>query len=370
MNKNMLKKNWSPLWRKLPTRIKLFKAVKSGRLAGDIKKRTAQKWVKRLKQDKDWNILEKQTNLINREKPQLNNKHKLYLLNFYDDNPQVRVVDTMDSLTQKFADLNVKKSTVHNFLKTECNLSFKKLTTQPAARNSPVKIQEHMDWVKKWTATDMSYLENCIFVDESGFNINMRPPSGWSLKGKPAVVATPTGRAVSHTVLGAISAKLVICMELRKPQEERTKRIKIDFANHKRKAPAKTKKPASKSTVADHYLRFLEKTMDEMDCFPELKGYYIVMDNAPIHTSDQIDKMIVARGYKSIYLPPYSPELNPIEQFWAIVKNKVKRSSFEATEDLATRIIEACNSVPPKHLQAFAQRSVNCFTKCLRDEPL
>ncbi|PHZ08963.1 uncharacterized protein RHIMIDRAFT_267294 [Rhizopus microsporus ATCC 52813] len=54
-----------------------------------------------------------------------------------------------------------------------------------------------------------------------------------------------------------------------------------------------------------------------------------------------------------------SPELNPIEQFWAIVKNKVKRSSFEVTEDLATRITEAYNSVPLKHLQAFVQNSVN-----------
>ncbi|CAO3684303.1 unnamed protein product [Rhizopus microsporus] len=88
---------------------------------------------------------------------------------------QARVVD--------FTDLSVKKGTVHNFLKAEYNFSFRKLTTQPAARNSPAKIQERMNWVKKWTATDMNYLENCIFVDESGFNINMRSPSGWSLKG-------------------------------------------------------------------------------------------------------------------------------------------------------------------------------------------
>lgn len=63
----------------------------------------------------------------------------------------------------------------------------------------------------------MNYLENCVFVDESGFNINMRPPSGWSLKGKPAIAATPTGRAVSHTVLGAITAKFAVAMELRNP---------------------------------------------------------------------------------------------------------------------------------------------------------
>lgn len=62
--------------------------------------------------------------------------------------------------------------------------------------------------------------------------------------------------------------------------------------------------------------------MDEIDCFPELKGHCIVMDNAPIHTAKDIDELITKRGYKSIYLPPYSPELNPIEQLWAIVKNK------------------------------------------------
>ncbi|KAG1218173.1 hypothetical protein G6F35_008537 [Rhizopus arrhizus] len=276
----------------------------------------------------------------------------------------------MGSLTQKFSDLSVKKSTVHNFLRTECNFSFKKLTTQPAARNSPTKIQDRKDWVIKQSATGMNYLENCVFIDESGFNINMRSPSGWSLKGKPAATDTPTDRAVFHTVLGAITTKFVVSMELRNPQEETSKRIKIDFSNRKRKALAQNKKPTSKGTVTGHYLKFLEKTMDEMDCFPELKGYYIVMDNAPIHTAGQIDEMIVTRGYRSIYILPYSSELNPIEQFWSIVKNKVKRSSFEATEDLATRIAEACNCVPPKHLQAFAQHSVNCFEICLRGEPL
>lgn len=110
--------------------------------------------------------------------------------------------------------------------------------------------------------------------------------------------------------------------------------------------------------------------MDVVDCFPELKGHYIVTDNAPIHTAKEIDQIIVERGYKSIYLPPYSPELHPIEQFWVIVKNKVNRSQFEATEDLATRIAEACNSVPPKHLRAFVQHSVNIFEKCLKGEPV
>lgn len=130
------------------------------------------------------------------------------------------------------------------------------------------------------------------------------------------------------------------------------------------------KKPASKGTVAGHYLKFLDKIMNEMDCFPELKDHYIVMDNAPIHTAKEIDELITKRGHKSIYLPPYSPELNPIEQFWAIVKNKVKRSRFEDKEDLFTRVTEACNSVPPNHLHAFVQHSVNVFEKCLNGKPI
>lgn len=98
--------------------------------------------------------------------------------------------------------------------------------------------------------------------------------------------------------------------------------------------------------------------------------HYIVIDDAPTHTAKEIDKLITKRGYKSIYLPLYSPELNPIEQLWAIVKNKVKRSRFEDKADLFTRITEACNSIPPNHLHAFAQQSVNVFEKCLNEEPI
>ncbi|ORE21742.1 hypothetical protein BCV71DRAFT_173086, partial [Rhizopus microsporus] len=49
-------------------------------------------------------------------------------------------------------------------------------------------------------------------------------------------------------------------------------------------------------------------------------------------------------------------------------KNKVKRSKFEDKEDLATRITEACNSVPPNHFHVLVQHSVNVFEKCLNEE--
>lgn len=56
-------------------------------------------------------------------------------------------------------------------------------------------------------------------------------------------------------------------------------------------------------------------------------------------------KYVESRGYRCTYLPPYSPELNPIEQFWSAVKSKVKRSKFLKKETLMSRISEASNSL-------------------------
>lgn len=156
----------------------------------------------------------------------------------------------------------------------------------------------------------MNHLENCVFMDEAGFNINMRSPFVRSMRGAPAIVETPTTRAITHTVLGAITAKDVIALEIREPLKP--KKIKI-AGGRKRKAPAGKK--TTKGTVTGHYMRFISKTLDEMGKFPEMKDFYIVMDNAPIHTSQDITTIIKARSYKAIYLPPYSPELNPIENF-------------------------------------------------------
>ncbi|KAG1079242.1 hypothetical protein G6F42_023863 [Rhizopus arrhizus] len=110
--------------------------------------------------------------------------------------------------------------------------------------------------------------------------------------------------------------------------------------------------------------------MNFMDQFPKMKGFYTVMNNAPIHTADDIDEMIPKRGYKSIYLPPYSPELNPIKNFWSTMKAYVKRSKFSADEDLETRVAEASNGIRASALLNMSQHSVNVFVKCLRMEPI
>jgi transposase len=95
-----------------------------------------------------------------------------------------------------------------------------------------------------------------------------------------------------------------------------------------------------------------------MDKFPEMKGHYLIMDNAPIHTDKIIGELIKERGYKCIYLLPYFPELNPIEQFWSIVKTSVKREFTLKKNTILEIIADASNQV-----------SVKRFVGCLGGHP-
>ncbi len=50
------------------------------------------------------------------------------------------------------------------------------------------------------------------------------------------------------------------------------------------------------------------------------KGQVVIMDNASIHKSGLVKKMIEKAGCTLMYLPPYSPDFNPIENYWAVMK--------------------------------------------------
>ncbi|GAA5811717.1 hypothetical protein MFLAVUS_005158 [Mucor flavus] len=198
-------------------------------------------------------------------------------------------------------------------------------TLHPVARNSAENREKRYQWAKKWVQiTDMSFLENCVFVDEVGFNINMRSSNTRSLKGTPAVIETPSTRAISLMILGAITAHDVISIESREPLKP--KKVKVD-GSRKRKKPLS--KASRKGTVTGYYMRFISKTLDEMDKFPEMRNFYIIMDNAQIHTSDIITSLIEMRE----------------------------------TEDLKTRIAEAGESVSRKTLYNIANHSSELF-KC------
>lgn len=65
------------------------------------------------------------------------------------------------------------------------------------------------------------------------------------------------------------------------------------------------------------------------------------MDNAPIHSSKQMAELIESRSRtQPVYLPSHSPELNLIEQSWALMKGKAKRHELQHTETFEQSIVD------------------------------
>lgn len=88
------------------------------------------------------------------------------------------------------------------------------------------------------------------------------------------------------------------------------------------------------STDATVFEDFIEQLLPHCGRFPERKSV-IIMDNASFHRSERVEQLYCNAGVKLLYLPPYSPDLNPIEEFFAELKAFIRRNWKEYAENTA-----------------------------------
>lgn len=97
------------------------------------------------------------------------------------------------------------------------------------------------------------------------------------------------------------------------------------------------------ATDTDIFLTYLKQVLG-----PKLKaGNVVVMDNLSVHKVAPVREIIEATGARVLYLPPYSPDLNPIEPCWSKIKQKVralKARVVEALEKATTEAVQAVSS--------------------------
>lgn len=87
---------------------------------------------------------------------------------------------------------------------------------------------------------------------------------------------------------------------------------------------------------------------------PELRpGDTVIMDNLSCHKSAAVAVSIEATGAKLIPLPPYSPDLNPIERMWSKVKARLRRESQRTKKTLVNAIGRALRSITPDDCRGF-----------------
>ncbi len=82
------------------------------------------------------------------------------------------------------------------------------------------------------------------------------------------------------------------------------------------------------NTDAKRFNGWIEKCL-----LPVLKkGQVVIMDNAPFHKSNLTKELIESAGCRLLYQPEYSPDLNPIEQQWAVVKRAYRKAKHKGME--------------------------------------
>lgn len=86
------------------------------------------------------------------------------------------------------------------------------------------------------------------------------------------------------------------------------------------------------STDTSVFQDFIDQLLRHCGRWSEPKSV-LVMDNASFHHSERITKICADAGVKLVYLPPYSPDLNPIEEFFAELKTFIRRNWSYYAED-------------------------------------
>ena len=159
-----------------------------------------------------------------------------------------------------------------------------------------------------------------VFVDEMGTNIALSPVYGWAKKGERAHCSVPRNRGKNTTVLSSMSVEGM--------------------------GPSLAVEGATDTKVFEAYVeRVLAPTLRE--------GQVVVMDNLSAHKGERVRELIEGRGCELLYLPSYSPDLNPIEEAFSKIKGLLRKAEARSREALLEAIGTALSAITDQDTRGF-----------------
>jgi transposase len=162
--------------------------------------------------------------------------------------------------------------------------------------------------------------EQLIFIDESGLSTKMARLRGWAPKGERCRAAIPHGHWKTITFIGGLTLEGFL-------------------------APMLLDGPMDGVCFLAWVEQMLAPTLRTADL--------VVMDNLPAHKVVGVRAAIEARGARLLYLPPYSPDLNPIENAFAKLKAHVRKAAARTFPALETAAANALQSFKPDQCANF-----------------
>ncbi|MBO1070954.1 MAG: IS630 family transposase [Dolichospermum sp. DEX189] len=191
-----------------------------------------------------------------------------------------------------------------------------------ASEQETQRVQEMRYEFRRWL--DTIDVKNLVFIDETGVHLAMTRNYGRGVEGERVYDDRPGNKGKNITLIGAMSDEGLIAT--------------MTF-------------PGSLNTTS--FLVFIEQIL-----LPQLWiGAIVVMDNLPVHYAEKARILIESVGAKVKFLPPYSPDLSPIELCWSKLKEilrSAKARSFDALDEAITMAVNAITD----------ENALNWFNHC------
>jgi len=161
-----------------------------------------------------------------------------------------------------------------------------------------------------------------VFVDEMGTTTSLAPLYAWAPKGERARCEVPRNRGKNTTLLASMTAEgMGSCLVV------------------------------VGSTTKAVFEAYLERVLA-----PTLRpGQVVVMDNLTSHKGEKVRELIEGRGCELLYLPPYSPDFNPIEEAFAKVKALLRKAGARTREALVEALGAALDAVTVRDARGFLE---------------
>jgi len=230
--------------------------------------------------------------------------------------------------------IKTSTTTIHRAIKG-FSYTFKRVSLIPAQRNAVSNIGVRRDYA---SAFMLLSVDKIIFLDEMGVNCSMRRRYGRSLAGTTPRKVVTTIRSRNISISAAISRKSVLHFQ-----------------------------SILQAYNGDRYAAFISDLIQILKR-ERLRNQVFIMDNCSMHKVEVVRDTIQKAGHKLLFLPPYSPQLNPIEELFSVWKGKIRAQNANSTEELMQAIENAHLELTTEHCAAFYDRMQGFIAKALREE--
>lgn len=218
----------------------------------------------------------------------------------------------------------VSKSTMCRVIK-QLNLTKKKKSLHPTEKESERVQLLRRDY---WKEVRDVPVQDLIFIDESGVNLGLIRLLAWALRGQRAYGKQPK-RSKNVSIVAALSLKGVV----------------------------------ASAVILGAFNGLSFEAFIATRLVPNLRpGACVVMDNCSIHKDKdgEIRRLIEEAGARLVYLPPYSPDFSPIENFWSKVKTILKTIGARSYEALSEAIDTAFAQASQKDIKNWFSHCCYC----------